>query len=86
MKRAVIRGNVVEWSETCYCNPPLRHERATIYDHFFDHMKIERSENPVKLEGEPFWDYLHDQSDKREEIGHAAGGNISLKHVPLRIL
>lgn len=35
MRSAVINRDKVEWLETCYCSPPLRHERATIYDQFF---------------------------------------------------
>src|SRR6266566_1467080 len=41
MRRAVMNGDKVEWHETCFCNPPLRHERATIYDQFFTDLKKE---------------------------------------------
>ena len=32
MKRAVVKGDKVSWYETCFCSPPLQHERSTVYD------------------------------------------------------
>jgi hypothetical protein len=40
MRRAVMNGDRVEWHETCYCSPPLRHERTTVYDQYFADMEI----------------------------------------------
>ena len=85
MKRAVINGDKVEWHETCYCTPPLRRERATVYDRFFDAMLIEPIEAPIHLDGQSFWDRLRD-SDKSQR---ATGGVNVLgrtMYVPLRIL
>ena len=37
LRRAVVKDDGgVMWSERCYCQPPLAHERATILDHYFD--------------------------------------------------
>ena len=58
MERAVITGNTVEWYETCYCDPPLKHERSTIYDKFFTDMEINQVNKPPSLEGERFWSRL----------------------------
>lgn len=58
MKRAVMVGDEVEWYETCFCGPPLKHERLTVYDKFFKDMKIEAVKSPPRLEGESFWDRL----------------------------
>lgn len=59
MKRAVINaGNEAEWTELCYCEPPLAHERATVLDSHFDHIRAEPIEGHTQFEGEPFMDYL----------------------------
>lgn len=58
MKRAVFRNGLVEWNETCYCNPPLRHERATVYDKFFTEMKIHPASPAEAREEGGFWSYL----------------------------
>ena len=35
MKRAKItQPKTIEWSEMCYCSPPLKHERQTVYDNY----------------------------------------------------
>ena len=37
LNRAVVTGpNVVQWSEKCFCDTPLAHERATVFDRYFD--------------------------------------------------
>ena len=58
MKRAVISGDKVEWYETCYCIPPLKHERATIYEKFFTRIQIEPISSAPELRGRDFWKYL----------------------------
>jgi hypothetical protein len=58
MRRAVRRDSRVEWAETCYCSPPLAHERATVYDRFFTDIKTEPIESNTPLQGESFWEYL----------------------------
>ncbi len=48
MKRAKIDGKgIVRWSEVCYCPTPLEHERATVYDRFFDDIQTEVIEDYV---------------------------------------
>ena len=61
MRRATLKNGLVEWNETCYCNPPLRHERATIYDKFFTDMKIHPAAGVASSDGGSFWSYLESQ-------------------------
>ena len=59
MNRAVLNGaGEIEWSERCYCNPPLAHERATVLDAHFDDMSTEVVEEYQHYDGEPFMKYL----------------------------
>ncbi len=59
MKRAKIsEPGVIQWSEMCFCSPPLKHERQTVYDKFFSNMEIETIDDYVEFEGESFFDYL----------------------------
>jgi hypothetical protein len=85
MKRAVMIGDRVEWYETCYCNPPLRHERSTVYDRFFTEMKIEPHVELAHLEGELFWDQLRAWS-ARKGGGHEESIAGVPRFVPVRIL
>ncbi len=85
MERAVIKGDQVEWYETCYCSPPLRHERTTVYDRFFEDMQTAPIEAPVHLDGQSFWDYLRDSNTGQTATRGASGASLA-KYVPLRIL
>jgi hypothetical protein len=59
MKRAKItESGVIEWSEMCFCSPPLEHERQTVYDEFFSDMEIKIIDNYKEFEGESFFNYL----------------------------
>lgn len=58
MRRATIENGLVEWRETCYCDPPLRHERATVYDQFFADMRILPADTKPQQNGTGFWGYL----------------------------
>ncbi len=59
MKRAkILQPGIIRWSEMCFCSPPLKHERQTVYDKFFSEMKIETIDDYVEFEGESFFDYL----------------------------
>ncbi len=59
MKRAKItKPGVLEWSEMCFCSPPLKHERHTVYNKFFSDMEIKVIDDYVEFEGESFFDYL----------------------------
>jgi hypothetical protein len=84
MRRAVMNGGKVEWHETCYCNPPLRHERATVHDQFFNGIEIGPLVAPALLEGESFWHYLEDWN--RRKGSGPEGSIVSVaKYVPVRI-
>ena len=59
MNRAtVMETGEIQWSETCYCNSPLEHERQTVLDHHFDDISTEVIEAHQTYEGRPFMDYL----------------------------
>jgi len=59
MERAVVQDDgVVEWSEVCYCSPPLAHERGTVYDRFFEDMAIEPIDTYRSYPGRRFLDWL----------------------------
>ena len=84
MRRAVINRDRVEWHETCYCSPPLRHERATVYDQFFSDIEIGPLVAPAPLEGESFWQSLKDWNT-RKGSGHGQGVVSVARYVPIRI-
>ena len=59
MERAVVtESGTIEWSEVCYCETPLQHERSTVYDRFFDHLTTEPVDGYQSHAGRPFLDYL----------------------------
>lgn len=59
MKRAKISASgVVQWSEMCFCSPPLKHERETVYDAFFTEFKTEPVSDYVDFEGQSFFKFL----------------------------
>lgn len=59
MERAVVNANGdTEWSELCYCDPPLAHERATVLDQHFDDIRTEPIEAYGQYEGRAFMDHL----------------------------
>ena len=86
MKRAVVKGDKVSWYETCFCSPPLQHERSTVYDRFFTDMKIEPGVGPA-LEGERFWDQLRAWNTGKNGGSRQVDGIANVaKYVPVRIL
>ena len=59
MRRAKITPpGVIEWSEMCFCTPPLKHERQTVYDHFLNNIETQIIDDYADFEGESFFDYL----------------------------
>ncbi len=61
MNRAVVtESGEVEWSETCYCSPPLAHERRTVLDHYFSDLSTEAIGSYQDYAGLPFLDYLEE--------------------------
>jgi hypothetical protein len=86
MKRAVMVDGEVRWHETCYCTPPLQHERSTVYDKFFSHIQIEPLRDSSTWKGELFWDYLQEHSNTENDENSEAGVATHIKYVPIRIL
>ena len=68
MERArITEPGIVEWTELCFCTPPLAHERATVYDRFFtDVITVEVNEHH-EFEGESFVELLRLSLTKRHE-------------------
>jgi hypothetical protein len=65
MKRAKItEPNVISWSEMCFCSPPLKHERETVYDHYLTDMETEIIDDYTEHSGESFFDFLEKQFKK----------------------
>ena len=59
MDRAVVNAEgQIEWSELCYCDPPLAHERATVLDLHFKDIRTEPIEAHVQYVGQPFTEHL----------------------------
>jgi hypothetical protein len=59
MDRAVVSSRgLVEWSEMCFCSPPLSHERETVLDRHFDEITTEPIESVVLFDGRSFMEYL----------------------------
>ncbi len=63
MKRAKItQPNTIQWSEMCFCSPPLKHERETIYDNFLTDMTTKIIDDYEEYDGELFIDFLEKQN------------------------
>lgn len=59
MHRAVVREDgTAAWSELCYCDPPLAHERATVLDRYFDDIRTEPVEGYETYAGRPLTEWL----------------------------
>ena len=66
-RASVVRGiDVVQWSEMCFCDPPLAHERTTILNRHFDSFTNKPIENCRHYAGESFLKYLRRLSNNRE--------------------
>jgi len=65
MKHAKITGpNLIQWSEMCFCSPPLKHERETVYNNFLTDFDTEIIDEHIEFDGESFFDYLTKQFEK----------------------
>ena len=65
MKRAKITGpKIIQWSEMCFCSPPLKHERETIYNHFLTDLETKTIDDYVEFEGESFFGFLEKKFKK----------------------
>ena len=69
MQRAVLLDdNTIQWSEMCFCSPPLQHERSTVYDHYLHDFTTEAIGEYEDYAGDSFWDYMqrtagHDENN-----------------------
>jgi len=68
MHRAKItEPGIIEWFEMCFCNSPLQHEKATVYDHYLYDITTELVDNYGDVIGESFWSLLISSADKKEK-------------------
>ena len=59
MQRAVVtEDGLVRWTEQCFCDPPLKHERQTVLDAHFDRITTQPVGEHRQFEGENFMDFL----------------------------
>ncbi len=59
MKRAKItEQNTIQWSEMCFCSPPLKHERETVYNQFLENIETKVIDDHIEYEGDLFMDFL----------------------------
>ncbi len=59
LQRAVMTDSGdVTWSEMCFCDPPLAHERATVLDQYFDAVTSEPIEDYEQHGGRSFMEHL----------------------------
>ncbi|NNF77101.1 MAG: hypothetical protein HKN05_03640 [Rhizobiales bacterium] len=69
MERAVVNpAGQVEWSELCYCSPPLAHERETVLDLHFTDISTEPAEAHTRYEGRPFMEHLRALSERSHSL------------------
>ena len=53
MGRAKITATgVAEWTEKCFCVPPFKHERETVYDRYFTDFVVEEVDDYYRFTGE----------------------------------
>ncbi len=61
MNRAVVTDSgLVEWSERCFCETPLAHERETVLDFYFDDLQTKEVDGYQEHEGRPLMLHLAD--------------------------
>jgi hypothetical protein len=59
LQRAVMTDSGdVTWSEMCFCDSPLAHERATVLDQYFDAVTSEPIEDYEQDDGRSFMEHL----------------------------
>ncbi len=58
MRARIDETGTAHWSEVCYCPTPLEHERATVYDRFFDDIETEEIDGHMDFEGDEFMGHL----------------------------
>lgn len=59
MRRARINTDgTVRWTEECYCATPLRHERQTVLDRYFNGIETEQVDVHAEFDGAPLMDRL----------------------------
>ena len=61
LREAVVEGEVVSWSETCYCSTPLKAERSVL-ELYFDQIEVEPLVGEAPSGGVPLPEHLRSAS------------------------
>lgn len=61
LREAVVEGEVVRWSETCYCSPPLKAERSVL-ELYFEQIEVEPLDGEPPGRGAPLPEHLRSAS------------------------
>ncbi len=61
LREAVVEGEVVRWTETCYCSPPLKAERSVL-ELYFDQIEVEPLVGEPPSGGVPLPEHLRSAS------------------------
>ena len=76
MNRAVVAGGgKVEWSEMCFCQSPLHHERTTVLDHHFDDITTDPIDGHQAYQGRPFMEFLVEAAEAERTAEVSPGQN-----------
>lgn len=62
-RAVVVDSGQVQFSIGCYCSTPLAHERATVFDRYFDELTTEVIDGHQQYEGRSFIAYLAELVD-----------------------
>lgn len=62
VRARVTHPGIVQWTETCYCSTPLKHERQTVYDHYFTDLTTTGIDEPLEFEGVSFMAMMEEES------------------------
>ena len=61
MRSKITEPGLIQWSEMCFCSPPLKHERETVYDNYLTEIQTEIIDDYIEFVGKPFFDFLENQ-------------------------
>ena len=62
VRARVTQPGIVQWTETCYCSPPLKHERQTVYDRYFTDITTTEIDEPTEFEGASFMGMMEQEA------------------------
>lgn len=78
-RASVSQEGDITWTQMCFCSKPLEHERATVYDKYFENMVTETVPSQAFIPGESFMKKLMDSFTIRAVRFNEYGGSDVLK-------